>query len=352
MNIGEQIRTYRKENNLTQEQIATALGVTTPAVNKWERGVSLPDIMLLPALARLLEIDMNTLFSFHEALTEQEVTSFVNTLYARAMAGEIADAFAEAQKKLRDYPHDVPLLYTCATMLSAALTLHPDEAAAHSAWRAAITDWLTRASEEGDDTFRTAARYQLATQAIQEGRYDEAECLVEQLPNGTFDKNMLWLSLLSQQGRYEEASLLAESQVLAKVVLLHSHLLQLIEYDVKSDRPADAQAVADLASTLAECFGLWPHESESSQLVLALHKQDRDAALAHIRHIFDILGETWDGSTCAHFRHLAEAGKLPDAGPSVRTVFLRELQTQPEYDFLRESDEFQALLAKARNTLA
>ena len=121
--------------------------------------MSLPDITLLPALARLLEIDMNTLFSFHEALTEQEVTSFVNTLYARAMAGEIADAFAEAQKKLRDYPHDVPLLYTCATMLSAALTLHPDEAAEHSAWRAAITDWLTRASEEGDDTFRTAARY-------------------------------------------------------------------------------------------------------------------------------------------------------------------------------------------------
>lgn len=40
MNIGEQIRTYRKEKNLTQEQIATALGVTAPAVNKWERGVS------------------------------------------------------------------------------------------------------------------------------------------------------------------------------------------------------------------------------------------------------------------------------------------------------------------------
>lgn len=40
MNIGEQIRTYRKEKNLTQEQIATALGVTAPAVNKWERARS------------------------------------------------------------------------------------------------------------------------------------------------------------------------------------------------------------------------------------------------------------------------------------------------------------------------
>ena len=40
MNIGEQIRTYRKAHNLTQEQVADALGVTAPAVNKWERGNS------------------------------------------------------------------------------------------------------------------------------------------------------------------------------------------------------------------------------------------------------------------------------------------------------------------------
>lgn len=40
MNIGEQIRTYRKAHNLTQEQVADALGVTAPAVNKWERANS------------------------------------------------------------------------------------------------------------------------------------------------------------------------------------------------------------------------------------------------------------------------------------------------------------------------
>lgn len=40
MNIGEQIRTYRKSHNLTQEQVADALGVTAPAVNKWERANS------------------------------------------------------------------------------------------------------------------------------------------------------------------------------------------------------------------------------------------------------------------------------------------------------------------------
>ena len=64
MRIGEQIKNYRKTEGLTQEQVANYLGVSTPAVNKWEKGNTYPDISLLPALARLLKIDMNELFSF------------------------------------------------------------------------------------------------------------------------------------------------------------------------------------------------------------------------------------------------------------------------------------------------
>lgn len=39
MKIGKVIRKYRKELNLTQEEMAARLGVTAPAVNKWEKGV-------------------------------------------------------------------------------------------------------------------------------------------------------------------------------------------------------------------------------------------------------------------------------------------------------------------------
>lgn len=40
MPVGEVIRRKRKEQGLTQEQVAQHLGVSAPAVNKWERGVS------------------------------------------------------------------------------------------------------------------------------------------------------------------------------------------------------------------------------------------------------------------------------------------------------------------------
>lgn len=40
MKINEIIRKKRKELNLTQEQIAEYLGISIPAVSKWENGVS------------------------------------------------------------------------------------------------------------------------------------------------------------------------------------------------------------------------------------------------------------------------------------------------------------------------
>ena len=72
MTIGEVIREKRKELELTQEQVAQRLGVSAPAVNKWERGGTYPDITILPALARLLNTDVNTLLCFQEEVTDEE----------------------------------------------------------------------------------------------------------------------------------------------------------------------------------------------------------------------------------------------------------------------------------------
>lgn len=51
MNIGKTILKLRKSKNIKQEDLAARLGVTAAAVSKWENGYTLPDIMMLCALA-------------------------------------------------------------------------------------------------------------------------------------------------------------------------------------------------------------------------------------------------------------------------------------------------------------
>ena len=51
MNIGPKILELRKQKGIKQEALASELGVTSAAVSKWENGYTLPDIMMLCALA-------------------------------------------------------------------------------------------------------------------------------------------------------------------------------------------------------------------------------------------------------------------------------------------------------------
>ena len=62
MTFGKQIIHYRKALGMTQEALANALGVSNQAVSKWETDQNCPDVQLLPALADLFGISLDTLF--------------------------------------------------------------------------------------------------------------------------------------------------------------------------------------------------------------------------------------------------------------------------------------------------
>ena len=58
------IARYRKESGLTQEALADKLGITFQAVSKWETGQTVPDTMLLSALAQTLGISVDKLLGY------------------------------------------------------------------------------------------------------------------------------------------------------------------------------------------------------------------------------------------------------------------------------------------------
>ncbi len=83
MNIGKNILELRKAKNVTQEALAAELGVTAAAVSKWENGYTLPDILMLCALADFFNVTTDELLgrctkwqyavvgAEHEALAQQ-----------------------------------------------------------------------------------------------------------------------------------------------------------------------------------------------------------------------------------------------------------------------------------------
>lgn len=80
--IGQFILELRKEQNMTQKQLAEKLHITDKAVSKWERGLGYPDISIIPMLASVLNVTTAELLNGkrEEEKTEIEKTEKENKL--------------------------------------------------------------------------------------------------------------------------------------------------------------------------------------------------------------------------------------------------------------------------------
>ena len=123
MKINETIRSRRKQLGLTQEEVASRMGVTATAVYKWESASCYPDITLLPALARLLGVDLNTLLCFQEDLSDEEIAAFANEAVERMQQEGFAAGFALAMQRVREYPNCDRLLSMIGGILKGGMVI-------------------------------------------------------------------------------------------------------------------------------------------------------------------------------------------------------------------------------------
>lgn len=105
--LSEKIKSLRKEKGVSQEKLAEYLGVTFQAVSKWENGATMPDITLLPEIARFFGITVDELLCA-EKIDENRLYSEYNaracSLFRDGKRLESLEIWQEAYKKL---PNDV-----------------------------------------------------------------------------------------------------------------------------------------------------------------------------------------------------------------------------------------------------
>lgn len=105
MNLGKIILELRRNKGVTQEELAAELGVTAAAVSKWENGYTLPDILMLCALADYFEVTTDYLLGRNPnfkyaviAVSTPELGEAIQSLIKRHgfMTRHIFDNYPEA----------------------------------------------------------------------------------------------------------------------------------------------------------------------------------------------------------------------------------------------------------------
>lgn len=124
--LQENLKKYRLQKNLTQEDVAEYLRITPQSVSKWERGESYPDITLLPALANILETSIDLLIGMdviRSAETEYNI-------HKKAVECQRKEDYTSAEKIYREalliYPNKPGMILGLASAL--ALKGDTDEA--------------------------------------------------------------------------------------------------------------------------------------------------------------------------------------------------------------------------------
>ena len=226
--LGANIAALRKARGLTKEQLAAQLGVSAPAVSKWETCSSCPDITLLCPLARALGASVDQLLAFEPTLSDREVVAEVNRVMETALA--------------------------------------PDG---------------------GGAAYWQSATVQLASMAAAEGDTARAEALLDELPETAGDPTAVRVQLCLQKGQPEEALKLAQKTLYQSLVKVEGCMVNLMDARLLP-APDHARKACRAYRAVAKTFGL-PDMSDGMLMEYCLQASDLDGAAAAFARYVDVL---------------------------------------------------------------
>ena len=113
MMLAENVRRFRKERGLTQEQLSEVLGVTAGAVYKWEASLSVPDLDLILEMADFFDVSVDVLLGYE--MKDNRLDATVKRLQEYRRNKDRA-GLAEAEKALKKYPHSFTVVHECARL--------------------------------------------------------------------------------------------------------------------------------------------------------------------------------------------------------------------------------------------
>ena len=107
MSIGERIKYLRKQNNMTQEQLADYLHVSCQAVSKWENAVSNPDLSLIAPLTDLFHVSADELLGLSKKIRDER-KAYYEAEYFEYWKKEDHEAdYHIAKRAVEEYPSEL-----------------------------------------------------------------------------------------------------------------------------------------------------------------------------------------------------------------------------------------------------
>lgn len=288
MRISEVIRYYRKKENLTQEQVANYLNISTPAVNKWESGISYPDITLLPPLARVLKIDVNTLLAFNEELTDAEIKKLTKEVGETVSKEGFQKAFEKGSDLIKQYPSCDELIGWISTVLRIHLLGHQIEE--KEKYERKIIAWLELVAAGNKEKTASMAKLDLASMYREKKEYEKAQEALDKIPEIEVDKKTQQALLFESTGKIDEAYSIWEGKLWKDAHDTLTALSFIIKLLYKEKRFSEAEEYVERAKMAVEVFDFGPYHKHELDLWYAIENQEKEKIIKAVMNMVNDAG--------------------------------------------------------------
>lgn len=200
ISIGSKISKLRKQNNLTQEQLAELLNISNAAVSKWESGITYPDIETLPLIAKIFKISIDSLFEFD--INNESLDEFYKQAEVLRLNGNKNDLISLLDDALKVYPNDFNLnLMMAKALLDKSLNINPvDKNLAKKSIK--YYDKALILDKDGKNSASIIQNKSFVLGSI--GQYEEANKLLSSLKQESHTVQIA--NNLIKMGKYEEGN--------------------------------------------------------------------------------------------------------------------------------------------------
>lgn len=116
--IGENIKSLRRQKDVTQEELSVYLNVSFQTISKWERGENLPDINKLAALANYFNVSTDELLGMDKQKSETFSNDFHSTVNRLICEEKYDDAVSKLRSAQKTYPNNTGVNSSLAIALA------------------------------------------------------------------------------------------------------------------------------------------------------------------------------------------------------------------------------------------
>lgn len=270
--------------------MARRLGVTPPAVNKWENGNSCPDIMLLAPIARLLDISVDTL---------------------------LLDGYLMF-KEVRD-PGKYDLF---------------------------ISECYTRALESKDEDIRYSAAEALYNFYLRKEKFEEAEKYLEYMSLQNPERKRMQALIFGKTGRVQEAYKAYEELLFADYQMVSVIFNSLCMLAIQDEDMEKAHYYVEKQAPLARLFEMGDYYEVTGRLDLAAVEKDEKTAAETAEKMLSSVERIMDFTVSPLYGHMVFKETNDKLTAELKQSLINCFKDQDSFGFMKDNSRWQKLIER------